>query len=410
MGASPQPVTLFTFFLELPHALPISAERATVTVDKRSEHWESWSDDQVATILTREPESPFPPEFVPGTRIVVRHVRTTDRPPLLVAEEAFSDWVDALFTAGDAAERKARREAWGEAGVGVVKSVVALSRFFPRSAHPRGDEMTAGWLLSQFRLALADFNGLLEALGFVLGRWDVGAIALRDLPAEIPVLIGATQKLPDGRPAGITFTARIHDAYPVFAENFAPPLQPTEEAAELSNGARHGEQPYFEVFRFIHAAESERLAGDATRAVVDLNTAVEILVSVTLREGGPISGFTAQELEGADSSGLKNKVKKYLAQMFGEEIDIADPSAPWGRWFTDGYQLRNQAVHEGLPLGREAVERAFSQASEVVAEVKDKLNDRDELKALAQKLSIDMRGRTPTSDDDLLGISFPWDL
>lgn len=404
-----QPVTLFTFFLELPYGLPISAERATVTVDERDVHWEGWSDDQIASILTSEPENPFPPEFAPGTRIVVRHVKTIDRPPLLIAEEAFADWVDPLFTEPEAAKRRTERASHGDAGIGVVRSVVALSRFLPRTAHPRGEEITAGWLLAQFRQALSDFNGLLEALGFVLGRWDIGAITLRDLPAEIPVLIGATQKLPDSRPAGITFTARIHDAYPAFADHFGPQLQPSEEAARLTNAARHGEQPYMEVFRFVHVAESERLAGDAARAVIDLNTAVEILISVTLREGGPIAGLSEEELKSAESAGLKNKVKRYLARMVGEELDIANPETSWGRWFGDGYQLRNEAVHEGASLDRNAVERAFAQAGEIIAEVKDRLERQEHLRALGKQPSIDIRRRGSSSDDDLLGISFPWD-
>jgi hypothetical protein len=407
---SRQPITLFTFFLELPHVLPISAERAAVTVDLRDEHWEGWSDDEVAQILTREPENPFPPEFVPGTRIVIRHIQTAERAPLLVAEEAFADWVDELFTESDTAQRRAKREEWGSSGIQIMKTVIALSRFVPRSAHPRGSEMTVGWLLSHFRRALSDFNGVLEALGFVLGRWDVGAVALRDLPAEIPVLIGTTERLADGRPAGITFTARIHDAYPVFAEHFEPELQPTEEAIELSNLARHGDQPFMLVFRFVHAAESERLAGDSTRAVIDLNTAVEVLISVTLNEGGLVSGLTAEELKSANQAGPKNKVKKYLGRMFDVgEIDIADPGTAWGRWFTDGYLLRNEALHEGTSLDRDVVERAFEQASEVIAEVKEKLEESETLKELGKKLAIDMRRRGATFDEELLGISFPWE-
>lgn len=404
------PITLFTFFLELPYALPMSTERATVTVDHRDEHWDGWSDEEVAQILTREPENPFPPDFVPGTRIVVRHVKATDRPPLLVAEEAFADWVDPLFTEADAVEREAKRDEWGRSGLSVVKSVVALSRFVPRPAHPRGREMTVGWLLSQFRRALTDLNGVLEALGFVLGRWEVGAVALRDLPAEIPVLIGATEQLPDGRPAGITFTARIHDAFPALAGHFDPELKPTEEAIELSNLARHDEQPYMLVFRFVHAAEGERLAGDASRAVIDLNTAIEVLISVTLNEGGLIAGLTAEEIDSANRAGPKNKVKKYLARMFGEEkSDIDDPDSVWGRWFGDGYLLRNEALHEGASLDRDAVERAFVQASEVIAEVKEKLEASEPLIRLGKQLAIDMRRRLPSSDDQLLEISFPWD-
>lgn len=404
------PVTLFTFFLELPHALPISPEPAMVTFDERNDHWQGWSDDEVASILTREPENPFPPGFVPGTRIVVRHIEASDRPPLLVAEEAFDDWVDALFTEADAMERKANREKWQEAGLPVIKTVVALSRFFPRSAHPRGSEITAGWLLSQFRLALNDFNEVLEALGFVLGRWNIGAVALRDLPAQIPVLVGATQQLPDGRPAGITFTAQIHDGYPSLPTYFKPEERPAEEAIYLSNLARHGDQPYMLVFRLLHSAESERMAGDATRAVIDLNTAVEVLISVTINEGGATVGLTKDEIESANQAGLKNKVRRHLPRLFRtEEFDTDDSESPWGAWFSDGYMLRNEAVHEGAELHRDQVDRAFLQASDVIADLKGKLEAHEDLKGLGERLALDLNKSKPAFEDELLGISFPWD-
>jgi hypothetical protein len=404
------PITLFTFFLELPHALPMPPEPAMVTFDQRDEHWDGWSDDEVAQILTRESKNPFPSGFVPGTRIVVRHAEAIERPPLLLAEEAFADWIDPLFTEVDAAARRESRQEWRDSGLPVVRSVVALSRFLPRSAHPRGDQITVGWLLSQFRLALNDLNNVLEALGFVLGRWDVGAVALRDLPARIPVLIGATEQLSDGRPAGITFTASIHDAYPSLAGHFEPEIQSAEEAINLSNLARHGEQAYMLVFRLVHSAVGERLAGDLTRSVIDLNTAIEVLVSITINEGGPLVGLAQEEVNSANQAGLKKKVKKYLARVLGvEEIEIAEVSSTWGQWFGDGYQLRNEAVHEGASLAREDVDRAFEQAAGVIAELKQALEEREPLQALGKQLALDMRKPGPTIEDELLGISFPWD-
>lgn len=404
------PITLFTFFLELPFSLPVPERMSTVTVgDQRNEHWDGWTDRSVAQILTREPEQTFPPGFGPGTRIVVRHVAVTDRVPLFVAEEAFSAWVDELFSEDDAEERREKREDWGETGLSVMKSVVALSRFVPRSAHPRGEEITVGWLMSQFRAALAEFNEFLEALGFVLGRWNIGAVSLRDLPAEIPVLIGSTHLGPHGRPHGITFTARIHNAYPVLAEHFEPEHEAVEEAVSLSNLARHGEQPYMLVFRFIHSAVSERLAGDSTRAVIDLNTAVEILVSVTVNEAGPLVGLSAEEIADANKPGVKRRVRTYLAKVFDEKIDVDDPGGAWGRWFADGYMRRNEAIHEGADLKWEAVDRAFDQARALIAEVKAKLEQREPLVALSSKLALDLGRRDPSFEEQILGIAFPWD-
>jgi hypothetical protein len=336
-------------------------------------------------------------------------MEVTDRVPLFVAEEAFCDWVDELFPQDQAAERRAKREEWGQAGIGVMKSVVALSRFVPRSAHPRGEDITVGWVLSQFRAALAEFNEFLEALGFVLGRWNVGAVSLQDLPAEVPVLIGSTHLGPHGRPHGITFTARIHDAYPMLVENFEPEPGPVEEAVHLSNLARHGEQPYMLVFRFLHSAVGERLAGDATRAVIDLNTAVEILVSVTVNEGGPVVGLTPKEIADANRPGVKRRVRIYLAKILDEEIGVDDPETTWGRWFADGYKRRNEAVHEGASLEWEAVDRAFDQAHALIAEVKTKLEERESLKALSSQIALDLGHRDPSFEDRTPGTAFPWD-
>ncbi|HEX8750127.1 MAG TPA: hypothetical protein VF732_03360 [Nitrospira sp.] len=393
----------------MPHALPMSGQHALVTIEPRSEHWEGWSDDEIAQIPTRDPSIQFPPGFVPGTRIVVRHHRADVPVPLLVAEEAFADWVDPLFTEAEKAERRAKRAEWAASGIAEMKTVVALSRFFPRSAHPRGEDITAGWLRAEFRRALTDFNGVLDALGFVLGRWDVGAIELRDLPAEVPVLVGATQRLSDGRPAGITFTAQMHDAFPVFPEHFSPDLQSTEEAVELTNRARHGDEPYMFVYRFLHTAERERLAGDTTRALIDLNTAVELMLAITLERGGPIVGFTADEQNGAAQAGAKNKVAKYLAKLLAEEIDIDDPGTAWGAWFTGGYKLRNDAIHEGIALDRQLVERAFGQGWGALAELKTKLEGRSSLKKLGGQFAVDLGRQPDPAGDPPLGFSFPWD-
>lgn len=254
----PPPVTVFTFFLELPRALPMSADYLQVSGDRADEHWEGWLEDDIAKILDSHPSSPLPPGFVPKTATAISHFKATSRLPLLAVEEAFADWFDGPLLKSAYEETRKWAEPEGS-DVRVMKTMVALSRFIPRSAHPLGPEMTAGWLHTQFQLALEDFNGLLEALGFVMGRWDVGPLALRDLPAQIPVLITNTKLVADGAPEDIMFIAEIHDAVAVHPDEFAPDWQATGEAIELNHQAHNGEQPYMEVLRFMRAAESERL-------------------------------------------------------------------------------------------------------------------------------------------------------
>ena len=163
------------------------------------------------------------------------------------------------------------------------------------------------------------------------------------------------------------------------------------------------------VFRFIHSAVSERLAGDSTRAVIDLNTAVEILISVTINEAGPLVGISADDIADANRPGVKRRVRIYLAKIFDEKIDVDDAKSPWGRWFGDGYMRRNEAIHEGASLEWEAVDRAFDQARALIADVKAKLEKRESLVALSSKLALELGHRNPSFEDQILGIAFPWD-
>lgn len=405
---NPPPVSVFTFFLELPRALPLPPDYVTVSGDHADEHWDGWSDDDVAQVLAPGAESPLPAGFAPTSAIAVRHIEVSDVPPTLIAAEAFADWVDDLIPES-ADERKAERQHWASSGIQVVRSVVALSRFVPRSAHPKGSEMTVGWLHSQFQLALTDFNGFLDALGFVLESWEVGPFALRDLPARIPVLVASTKPLPEGMPSGVLFTAQVHEGLPALVGEFSGEQRAAEEAIQLNNRAHRNEQPYMLVFRFVRAAESERLAGDPARAVIDLNTAMEIFVWVTLAAGGELLGAGADEIELVNQTGLKKKVRKYLAELLGKQIDIDDPSTAWGRWFSDGYMLRNQAIHEGASLDENAVARAFAQASDVFLEVKKDLEASEPLRRLGQILEFEAPGAPGTRENELLGIELPWE-
>jgi hypothetical protein len=405
----PAPVTLFTFFLELPFALPLPADNSIVTVGTpRDEHWRGWSDKHVSGLFSKE-DREFPPGLGPGTRMVVRHVGVNQTVPLFAAEEAFGDWVDELFPEDVARERAEKRRAWSADGLEVRRSVVALSRYLPRTAHPRGGEMTVGWILSQFRLALSDLNGVLEALGFVLGRWSVGTLSLRDLPAELPVLIGSSHRPAPGRPPGITFTARVHDAYPLLVDAPEPDFAPAAEAIGLSNRARHDEEPYMLVFRFLHSALSERLAGGPTRAVIDLNTAVEIMIRVTVVEGAEAAGLSAQEIESAEEAGARKRVSRYLSKVCDGSLDIDDPESIWGRWFSDGYKQRNLAVHQGQAVDRDALDRAFDQAGAVVEDVKDRLEVQPALRDLGRKLALRFSGTRPSFEEEVLPIAFPWE-
>jgi len=174
-------------------------------------------------------------------------------------------------------------------------------------------------------------------------------------------------------------------------------------------GARKTEGNHLQVFRFIHAAEGERLVGDHTRALVDLNTAVELLIRFVLYYGHVMTGMPEKVAWKANQASLKQKVKRYLPELLGREIDIEDPGGPWGAWFGDGYMLRNRAVHEGELLDYDAVERAFGQASELIDDLKKSLMANEQLKKLGELIEVEPRPFDERISDDLLNIEFPWD-
>jgi hypothetical protein len=380
MARGEAPRTGFTFFLELQHVLPVTTPFIVL-------------DGGMGQSI----------------EIAVRHVEVEEPPPQWLAEAAFADWIDDLASP-PASEGQPEGEEPEDVLVPAIRTVAALTRFMPRAAHPRGEDMTVGWLHAQFQLALSAFNEFLETLGFVAGRWEVGPLALRDLPAWVPVLIASTVRLTEGKPTGVTFTAQIHEGLSsTFSGEHLDEQRLAEEAVELHNRALDKKQPYLRVFQFARAARSERLAGNLTRAILDASTAVEMLVSVTIRAGSELLGMSLEETERLDRGGVKRKVREGLSKVLGSDIDIDDLDTAWGRWFSDGYMCRNRAIHEGVSLDLEAADRAITQAADVFAEVKSSLEASDRLRMLGWLLEVDTRTDAPSLAEKPLGISFPWD-
>ncbi len=404
----PPPATVFTFFLALPYALPIPGELNPGFVDERTPIWDGWSPQQLADMVGIE--EPFSPETVPGTRMAIRHREVTMPVPFVAAFEAFVDWIEPPLSEEVFARLRDDTEAHKETGMDIVLSVVALSRFMPRSEHPSSGSITVSWLLALFRRALNDLNSWLEALGLVTRRWDIGTLAPRALPAMVPILAESTHPDSSGGRQGATTIIPLHDAFPAFSQAFDPKLESYTNATKLSNEANQGHQPYMLAFRLIHAAEGERLAGDPTRAMIDLNTAIEVLVSVTLSEGGRSVGWDEEKIDAAIGwrTGLKKRVSEYLSELLGETIDPRDETSVWGLWFTGGYLLRNAAVHEGQRLTKDHVDVALEQARAVLKELREGLSRNEKLTELGGKLAIEF-GADPPWEGDSVEINFPWD-
>lgn len=391
MTNEPPPVTVFTFFLSLPYAVPVPDGSTPGFVGRRTSDWDGWSPELLAA-LVGIPE-PFSEQTAPGTRMAIRHRELTVPVPPAAAFEAFKDWIEPPLPPAVFQHLSEDTAKWGASGMPIVVSIVALSRFVPRSAHPRADEMTVGWLLGLFRSALADLNSFLEALGLVSQRWDIGTLSPRSLPSMVPLLVESSHLGPADEKQGATAIFPLHDAALTPPQRFEPSSELFAGAKGLSNAANQGDQPYMLVLRLIHGAEGERLAGDPTRAMIDLNTAVEVLVSVTVSEAGRLVGWDEDRVSRAISwrTGLKKRVSEHLSAVLGEPIDVKDGSQPWGRWFTGGYRLQNAAVHEGRDLRKAEVDTALAEAEDVLSDLQRRLSRHGAFEHLASRLDVPVR-------------------
>lgn len=403
------PVTIFTFFLELTRALPVQSGAMFTSYVDRDEEWSGWTDADVAGLLGDSEAEASPVGSVPHTAMIVRHLTEPEPAPLSRVEAAFHDWGMQGLIPPDTPNRPGAGPESGRETIEVVKSVIAMTRFVPQSSHPPGRELTVGALHRIMFDGLVHLNALLEPLGFVAGRWEIGALTLADVPPEVAVLIDSTGPRLEEPREMVAFVTEIHDDYPTPADDFEEDGSITREAIGYHGGKKEEGQPFLQVFRFIHAAEGERLVGDHTRALVDLNTAVELLIRFVLYYGQAITGVPEETAWKANQATLKQKVTRYLPELLGREIDIKDPGGPWGAWFGDGYMLRNRAVHEGELLDYDAVERAFEQASELIDDLKKSLMANEQLKELGEQIELEPRPLDARISDDLLNIEFPWD-
>lgn len=133
------------------------------------------------------------------------------------------------------------------------------------------------------------------------------------------------------------------------------------------------------------------------------------MIRFVLYYGHAMTGVPEKTAWEANQAPLKQKVKRYLPELLGREIDLDNPDDPWGAWFGDGYMLRNRAVHEGELLDYDAVERAFDQAAGLINDLKVSLLANEPLRGLGEQIEVEPYARDERNRDDLLNIEFPWD-
>lgn len=129
-----------------------------------------------------------------------------------------------------------------------------------------------------------------------------------------------------------------------------PAERPEEDvvgAVNIIHEARAGRVPFFQWLELYQASEHHLGSGRNDQSVVAACTATEVLVNTLFRVIWAAKELDSEKLAGVLSSGFKNQLQDHLPRFLDQDLDLADESAPPGRWHHDCYRLRNRIVHEG---------------------------------------------------------------
>lgn len=395
MPGKPSEAKVVTYVLELPFALPVPDDWQMAPLIPRAAGWEDWSGEDFWELLEWPGRKAIPSHLMPGTQIRVRRVALRTAVPLRAADEAFADKVRPFL---NRRERLTRRLSLRRAdrGLRFMRSVVSLSTFVAPPEIPEGDnqETELDWLRARFDRCLGDLNRFLTALGMSAADWRIGRLGAGQLPPLLPVIV---EHVSPGDSPGrwpIHLLVSIRPDLPEPAHDKDPAPDAAWRAAAMVSAANKGAEPYMDFFGLLEDAWADSLLGEPTRCVITLGTAIEVLVSTTIREGGARVGWSAEEVSKGSAAWLQRRVTVHLARLFGKELDVEDPSTPWGAWWKTAYDLRNEAVHEGKQIELSGAIRAKGSTTAVIRDLRSHLLADDRLAELADALKVNF------SDDE----------
>lgn len=388
MGNEKNEAKVVTYVLELPFSLPIPHDWQMSPLLKRTAGWEGWTGRDFWHLLERSGPGSLPEGSMPGTQIRFRRVSIKSAAPLRAADEAFADKVTPLL---NRRERLARW--WGlkraDRGIDFMRSVVSISVFVAPGDIPDTDtEQELDWLRDHFYTGLAELNRFLTALSMAAADWRVGRLGAGQLPPLLPIIIDHVK--PGDSPGRwpIHLTVSIRPDAPELKTTSEPPPDFGWRAQAMLSGASHGIEPYMEFFALIEDAWAYSLLGESTRCVISIGTAVEVLVSTTIREGGARLGWSAEDISKASAAWLQKQVTTHLARLLGKAINVEDSSTSWGAWWSSAYQLRNKAIHDGRQLGGGDAVAAKKATAQLMRELQADLAKQEALADLSSALKI----------------------
>ena len=186
---------------------------------------------------------------------------------------------------------------------------------------------------------------------------------------------------------------RVGKPMPIWIHDFAPNLPDAEivtrekflNAGAMLTAANRGDFDLLPVFELIHQAHGDLQAGKAELGVVLSATAIETMVAVLLRVGGPLRGWDTAHCQRALRADFRGQVKHHLASLLGlREINVGQSA--WGAWWSGGYELRNALVHEGKLPDRDGAQIVWETTRDLIEWTRTTVNAIPELAPLSRQL------------------------
>lgn len=238
------------------------------------------------------------------------------------------------------------------------------------------------WISNQFDACLQALNEHLSSIAIVAQDVGVGPVSPRDLSAVVPCLVSQVSS------AGVTNTSLVFALHwNVSHEKGIIPNEVYSAAAKLTADKRTG-RAVLAAFGEQWLAANRALSGGRLReAVLEAQTAMELLINILVRECGPVCGYDDQRVAGVLETSFKNRVVDHLETLCGSPVRIDDCDNVFGRWWGTGYRLRNRVSKEGYTPSLTEAREALDSVGAAAREIGRGLTERPETRDLGRTLS-----------------------
>jgi hypothetical protein len=378
-------VLVVTHVLELPRDLVLPDKTAYAIFEPRDDLFLDWPDDAKAALIGME--QPPDPGTGPVQRFVFRRRSARTRPPLMLADEAFGEWVEPLIGKELSRERTGLRRSVAKRGFPEIVTIAAATRFVSTEEWPSGRSARAALLGGELDASLRALNQFLISLSLARNDASIRPLARGDLPFLCPVIL-ETVSLQSGSRHGTSFAYQIHERTPDIPVVEEVQLDDTTLLAfQIARSAYHNAEPFFLFYELMQQAIGYFDEGRHAAAAIATGSAVEALFSATIRASSEATREDQIVRERVLDSPLRNQVEHHLGRYTNCLVDLGDANNPFGRWWQGGYQLRNRVLHNGYRPPRHESRAALDDAGVVVTAVRTGLLSRPATKEIGGTLN-----------------------